>query len=140
MTKISTIDPVGYILAPLAAPATYVITVSFLSVIKFGFDGALLTGLFWQITLFLFLMTLSLAISMPVLWALRNVTRHFLFSKLWFIAFVIVLALLFTWLLSTYLSASSVALFVATAVCGLALNFLIFARFFTTPQQVGSAN
>jgi hypothetical protein len=131
MTKISTIDPVGYILAPLAAPATYVITVSFLSVIKFWFDGTFLTGLFWQITMFLFLMTLSSAISMPVLWALRNVARHFLLAKSWFIASVIVLAFLFLWLLTAYLSAASVALFVATILCGLALNFLIFARFYT---------
>lgn len=127
------VDPIGYLLAPLVAPIGYLITVPVWFLFQFGFDGMQLLRWFWQFVFFLLLISVSLTISPPVLWLLRGFAQYILLPKHLFWVLVIALTLLFSWLVLANMSATSSILLASSVVFGLTLNFLVFGQLFCYP-------
>ncbi len=129
----TTVDPSGYMVAPLAAPIAYATIMPLWDVLHFGIN-LLLVLLFIQAILAVAIACFSLVISIPLLWMLRKTAQRLVLPRKLFIVLTIVLAILFSWFTFDfmYIRVASHSSLLAAMVCGVALNFLIFTRFFDT--------
>lgn len=139
----TTVNPWGYIVAPLAAPIAHIMTIPVWIALHLGLNVMSLIIWVWQLLLFLGIASLSLAILSPLLWMLRTVAQRLIFPRKLFNVFIVALSFLFSWFIFSFIFIKTAnSFFLASVICGVVLNFLVFSQFFAkslTPRSSGTA-